>query len=262
MKEELCKEFCNQIQVHAVPAGFAVGTEFMGLDGDPIGFYIVGPNSQGQFRIEDNGSTVLILESSGADLELESRAELFGELLSEYHATYDDERGELKTDALPARDVPKAALRFVALLLRLQDMMLLVRERVENTFRQEAMRDLRAAIGTRAEIAEDDVIDDELSEFKADVVIRARDAYPVAVFFVMSDAKLYEAMLLQSEADNKAHIPCKVVALMERGEDSVSKRVFNQAMNRLVPLRYRGNQQDAMARIVREAETSRRIGAH
>jgi hypothetical protein len=61
MKEELCKEFCNQIQVRQVPSGLAVGTSFIGPDGDPIGFYVVGPDDSGRFRIEDSGATVPIL---------------------------------------------------------------------------------------------------------------------------------------------------------------------------------------------------------
>ena len=262
MKEELCKEFCNQIQVHPVPAGLAVGTDFIGLTGDRIGFFVIGPNHHGQYHLEDNGATVPILEACGADLALESRAEVFRSMLAEYDVEYDDERGELKTRPLSAHEVPKAALRFVALMLRLQDMLLLVKERAENTFRQEALRDLRMAIGDRAVITEDDIVHEDLSEFKADVVIRAPKATPVALYFVMSDAKLYEAMLLQADADNKVHVPCKVIALMEHGEDSVSKRAFSYAMNRLIPLRYRGHEKDAMERIAREAEAFARDSVH
>ncbi len=251
MKEALCKEFCDQLRVRRVPAGLAVGTNFIGVNGDPIGFYIVGPNSSGQFRIEDNGATVPILESCGADLEIGSRATAFAELLREYGVEYDEERGELKTAPVSDADVPKVALRFVALLLRLQDLLLLTHERAASTFREEVLRDMQRAFRGRAEIATDEAVNPELSEFKADVVIRAPNRAPVAVFLVMGDAKLYEAMLLQTEADLKARVPCRVVALMER-DSSVSRKAFSHAMNRLIPLRYRGDEQTAISRIVRE----------
>lgn len=252
MKEAICKEFCNQLRVKSVPAGLAVGTSFIGPDGDAIGFYVIGPDHSGQFHIEDSGATVPILEASGADLELASRLQAFTELLSQYEVAYDLESGGLSTASLSEREVPRAALRFVAFLLRLQDLLLMTRERAESTFRDDALREIQRTIGARAEVKTDAVISDALSDFKADIIIRAPNRDPVAVFLVMADAKLYEAMLVQTEADTKAQTPCKVVALLER-DTSVSQRAFKQAMNRLTPLRYRDDQENALKRIEREA---------
>lgn len=251
MKEALCKEFCDQLQVRKVPAGIAVGTNFIGPTGDPIGFYVVGPDAHGRFRVEDSGVTVPILESCGADLDLDSRFQFFNELLSQYQAEYDEASGELKTQALSSADVPKAAVRFVAMLLRLQDILLLTKERAESTFRQEAIRDAQKALGDRATITFDDAVSESIGDIKPDMIIRADNRMPVAVFLVSQDAKLYEAMLLQNEAQDGNDLLCKVVALMEH-EASVSKRAFGQALNRLIPLRYRGDEKLAMERIVRE----------
>jgi hypothetical protein len=63
-----------------------------------------------------------MLEAAGADLELESRAEAFRHLLVDYDAEYDEQRGELTTGLMVESDIPKAALRFVALLLRIQEL--------------------------------------------------------------------------------------------------------------------------------------------
>lgn len=252
MKEALCKEFCDQLQVRKVPAGLAVGTSFMGLNGDRIGFYVIGPSANGLFQIEDSGTTVPILEACGADIELGTRAQAFHDLLDQYEAEYDEDRGELKSRLVRESEVPKAALKFVALLLRLQDLMLLTKEKAESTFKEEALRDLKRTIGDRAIITVDDVVSDELNEFRADAVVRAFDRIPVAVFFVTADPKLYEAMLLQTEAEHKAHVECRVVALLER-ESCVSRKAFSYAMNRLIPLRYRGDEKSAMQRIALES---------
>jgi hypothetical protein len=254
MKEALCKEFCSQLQVHKVPEGLAVGTNFTGLSGDPIGFYVVGPDSQGLFKIEDNGTTIPILESAGCDLSTGARRAAFNDLLNHYEVSYDEESGELKSEPLPESLIPKAALRFVAMMLRIQDFLLLTRERVENTFREDAMNHLRITIGESATITENDIVNEELGDFRADAVIRAPHSVPIALYLVMNDAKLYEAMLLQSEAEHKVHVPIKVIALLER-QDSVMKKTFTQALNRLTPLQYRGEEGPAMARIKRELST-------
>jgi hypothetical protein len=252
MKEQLCKEFCNQIVVRKVNAGLAVGTEYEGLTGDPIGFYVIGPDSGGRFRVEDSGTTVPILEACGADVALESRGTIFRELLEKYGVEYDEKRGELTTPALFEADVPKAALRFVAMLLRLQDLTFLTKERAESTFKQEAIRDLITEIGNRASIATDDFLSKALSDFKIDAIVKAANRIPVAVFLVRDATRMYEAMLFEVEAQFKEQIECRVVALME-SRTSVSQSVFNKAINRITPLYYRGEEKSSIGRIVAEA---------
>jgi hypothetical protein len=251
MKDELCKAFCDQIEIRTVEAGLAVGTNFSGLNGDPIGFYVIGPNANGQFRIEDNGATVPILEASGADLELESRAKAFDQLLREHGAEYDFVRGELKISALTSGDVPAAAVRFITLLLRVQDLLLLAQEKVATTFREEAVRRITETIGDRAQVAIRACIDEKLKDFPADVVIRPKGRPPVGIYLVLQDAQMMAAMIVQTEAEHKYRIPCKVVALME-DYDSVTQGTFRAAMNRVVPLRYRGEESTALSRIYRE----------
>jgi hypothetical protein len=252
MKDELCKEFCSQIVIRDVPAGFAVGTEYEGLTGDPIGFYVVGPDAAGRFRVEDSGTTVPILEACGADIALESRGLVFRELLDKYGVEYDEKRGELKTPALTEGDVPKAALRFLALLLRLQDLTFLTKERAESTFKEEVIRELIAEIGGRANIATDDYLSTALSDFKIDAIVRAANRVPVALFLVRDATRLYEAMLFEVEAQFKEKIECRVVALVESGA-SVSQSAFKKAVTRLTPLYYRGEERASISRIALEA---------
>jgi hypothetical protein len=252
MKDELCKAFCDQIEIRTVDAGLAVGTSFPGINGDPIGFYVIGPNANGQFRIEDNGATVPILEASGADLDLESRAKAFYQILREHGAEYDAERGELKTASLSSKEVPAAAVRFMTLLLRIQDLLLLAQEKVASTFREEATRRITEAIGQRAKVTTRERISDQITDFPADIMIRAQGRPPVAVYLVLQDAQMLTAMLAQTEAEHKFQIPCKVIALMEE-YSSVTQTTLRAAINRITPLNYRGEEDSAIKRIYREA---------
>ncbi len=252
LKKALCEEFCNQISVRSVPVGLAIGTGFSGISGDPIGFYVVGPDAEGKYRVEDNGATVTVLEACGADLEIDSRARSFSELLAEYGVSYDEGLGDLATPSLTASDLPKAALRFVAMLLRLQDLLMTTHERVANTFKEEALRQIRQSIGNRAEITEESSIDDNLSEWTADAVIRAPNRDPVAVFFVLTDTRLYEAIMMQMEAAYRVKIPCNVVALLEK-QNSVSPKAASHAQNRVSLRRFRGDEIAAVESIERQA---------
>ncbi len=75
MKDLLCKAFCEQITVRDVPAGLAVSTAFNLSGGEPLGFYIVGPDSTGRYRLEDDGTTIPMIEAVGIDLETPTRTE-------------------------------------------------------------------------------------------------------------------------------------------------------------------------------------------
>jgi hypothetical protein len=252
LKKALCEEFCNQISVRTVPAGLAVGTEFSGINGDPIGFYVTGPDTEGKFRVEDNGATLTILEACGADLEIESRARSFSDLIATYGASFNEQVGDLHTPLLNATELPKAALRFVAMLLRVQDLLMTTHERVASTFKEEALRQIRQSIGSRAEIIEDTAVAEALSEWTADAIIRAPNREPIAVFFVLTDTRLYEAIMMQMEAAYRVKIPCAVVALLEKS-DSVSPKAASHAQNRVSVRRYRGDEQEAVAAISRQA---------
>lgn len=252
IKTSLCEEFCGQLTVRQVPAGYAVGTEFSGIGGDPIGFYIVGPDAVGKYRIEDDGATVTILEACGAHLEIESRAKAFSELLAEYGASFNDDQGEIYTPAVGQGDIPKAAIKFVALLLRLQDLLMTTHEKAANTFKEEALRELRKTLGSRAEVSEDEAVNEKLSEWQADAVIRAPNRDPVAVFLVLTDTRLYEAIMMQMMATYQVREPCKVVALLEK-QTSVSAKASAHATNRVSIRRFRGDEQAAMNAIAYDA---------
>jgi hypothetical protein len=75
VKNELCRAFCDQLKVREVPAGLAVTTAFSYSDCEPLGFYVVGPDPLGRFKIEDDGTTIAAIEAEGVDLETPTRRE-------------------------------------------------------------------------------------------------------------------------------------------------------------------------------------------
>ena len=251
MKEELCKAFCNELLVREVPAGLAVSTGFDGMNGDPIGFYVLGPDANGRYRLEDDGTTMPLIEAQGADLDSQTRAEAFQALLDEYGATYDEDRAELRTPSLALEDVSHAAMRFVALLLRLQDMVLMTYEKVASTFKEDAVRAIRAAFDEKVEIRENEAIGPNI-EIPADLILKAEGRDQVAVFLAPSEQRVLEAVVAQMAAIYEAHIPCSVIALLER-DTSVTRKTRAHAANRLTAMTYFENDQNAaMLRIRRE----------
>jgi Domain of unknown function DUF1828 len=83
LKKELCKAFCDQLQIREVPAGLALSTAFSFSDSEPVGFYVVGPDALGRYRIEDDGNTIPMIEAEGIDLDTSTRQEALESLLVE-----------------------------------------------------------------------------------------------------------------------------------------------------------------------------------
>lgn len=126
---DFCAAFCEKIALRRVPIGYVFCTPFRRPDGDAIALYVRG-NDTGQFRLEDDGQTVGFIETSGVDLESDSRFEALTDLLKEYDAQLDEHEWLIHTAYMDETDVPAAAVRFSALLLRLYDLLLLSSARV------------------------------------------------------------------------------------------------------------------------------------
>ena len=248
--ETLCKAFCDELSVREVPAGLAVSTGYNWM-GEPLGFYIVGPDSSGLYRVEDDGAIMPMIEAAVSDLATPTRAEALETMLTEYGAKQDEDREELTTLPLREEQVPQAAIGFVGLLLRLQDLLLLTPERAASTFREDASNAIRTLIGGRAEIRENDSISPS-REFPADMIIETTGRAPVAVYLAMSEQRVLEAVVAQMAALYEAQMPCSVIALLEK-ETSISRKMFGYAANRLTALPiFEGDKRAAVQRIERE----------
>lgn len=254
-KNLLCEAFCNDLDVSDVPAGFAVRTGFLLRDGDAIGFYITRhPKNESLFRVEDSGLVIPMLEAAGVNLESGQRSVAFQRLLSEYQASFDSESLELHSEYVIQEDLPAEALRFVALLLRVQDLELLTSESVENTFRDDVRADIERLFEGKAAVEFSVPPHKDLDEFEADAVIRAPNEKTLAVYFATGDARVNEAVLLWME-NRHVQANVQVALLLEREKPAqISNKSLRRAMNRLdaTPV-YRGDEKAAMERIGRLA---------
>jgi Domain of unknown function DUF1828 len=253
MKEEICKAFCDDLHVRQTAAGYAISTPYESVSGEPIGFYAIGPDEMGRFRLVDDGATITFLEAAGASLDgSTTRQNAFDELLSEYGAIYDDNMGELRIPDLEERELPLASLRFMALLLRLRDLLLMTRERVESTFREDVINALRERLGGRATIKEEEPAIPRIADVVPDLLLEAPNHRPVALFIAQTDGRVNEAIYLQMVATLEAKFPLSVIAMLEQ-DSSVTRNLRQRADNRLdaVP-RYRRDEHAAIERVARE----------
>jgi hypothetical protein len=254
MKEAICKAFCDEIRIREVPIGLAISTSFRRADGDALAFYAIRNASEpGLVHLEDDGTTIPYLVAAGVDFETQTREKAFAEILEEYGAQYDPDEAVIRTPEMPEPDVARAAIGFAALLLRLCDFLLLSQEHIASAFREDAIKRIREAVGDRATVQEDELVDQHLSEVRPDLIIRAANRDPVAVFLAQSSQRVNDAIFLQMAALYEAHRTISVVALLE-ADSSISAKLRQRAANRLsaVPI-YRNDEDQAVQRIVREA---------
>jgi hypothetical protein len=251
MKDVLCEAFCDQLTVRTVPAGLAISTAFTLSNGEPLGFYVVGPDPSGRYRLEDDGTTVPMIEAMGIDLEIQTRSDALAKLFEEYGSVYSPESGELSTPPVTEGLIPKKALQFVALLLRLQDLILLTPERVASTFKEDAIKAIASALEGQATISEDQSPAPGI-EFPADLLIQATNRTPVAIFLAQSEQRVLEAVVAQMAITYEASANCSIIALLEK-DSSISAKMRRHASNRLTALPiFAGDEREAVQRIARE----------
>jgi hypothetical protein len=232
-KEMLCEAFCQDLDVASVPVGLVVRTGFMARDGDAIGFYLTRhPQLPGQWRVEDSGLVIPMLEAAGVNLESGARAQAFHRLLDEYSASFDADALELHSEYVAEQDLPAEALRFVALLLRVQDLELLSTESVASTFRDDVVAALDRHIAKHASIAYKVAPHESLREYEVDALI-SYEGNALALYLGTSDERVNEAVILRMEiSQRKSEI--KVALMLEREKPSqINNRSLRRAMNRL-----------------------------
>jgi hypothetical protein len=214
----------------------------------------------GMARLEDDGAQVALLEASGVPLDRKgARYEAFCELLSQHDATYDDDAGVIRTDDMPSDAIASASVKFTALMLRVQDLALLTVERVKQSWRDDAMRDLHAKFDSVANVDEGAVVSAKVSSIPADVVIRSPgDAPPVAIILGTSNAKGLMALVLKMELEKYQGQNFPVILLVERAKDNpLAEGTYALAQSRLNGVHtYRGAEIDAMAAISRFVPSS------
>lgn len=254
MKEALCKAFCDSVQVRTLPGnGYAVTTPFLLSDGDPILFYLMQSEPKGSWVIEDDGKQVPLLEAGGVRLKEGQRGLVFDALLESYGTRYDANRRTLCSRKLKDEEVAAAALRFIAFLLRIEDLILLSPSLVREAFHDDAIAAIHEKFDAIAGVEEAAPISEKLPGYHADVVLTAHDMTPLAIYLATSDPKALEALVLKMEAEKYRDIRCRIVLLLERSkENPLREATYALAQARLDQvLSFRGVEGDSMAALER-----------
>lgn len=240
--EALCKAFCDELAVTQVPAGLAVKTAFTSSDGDAMGFYITRhPSQDGLHRLEDSGLMVPGLEAAGVNLSSGTRAVAFQRLLGEYGCHFDDLSMEIRSEYVEEASLAAEAIRFVALLLRVQDLELLAVETVENTFREDVTTELHRTFDQRATLQFRVPPLPDLSEFEADAVVSRDQLPPLAIYLATTEARVDEAVMLWMEKRYKKLGVSVALVLENERPAQISNRALRRAMNRLEATTVFGN---------------------
>ena len=256
MKDALCKAFCAGLNVTKVPVGYAVSQTSWEFGDDPICIYIVGPDIDGLWTIQDDGTTVPYIEASGADLDLPVRARAFQGILDDYDAVYDEISCELKSRHIPESAISDVALRFFGVITRVQDLAMMNRERAQQTWTEELERDLEKALAGKGTITKGTSLTPDLIHYPPDMIVQSDGRPPVAVFFGVSDAKAYEALLLRTQAKYHFGLDYPVILVLEN-DNSISRKQRLRADANLIVPRYRDSEHDTIGRIIEEATGSR-----
>ena len=254
LKINLCRSFCSDISVRAVPVGLAVSTLFSDSSGDRLGFFVIeGPDG---LRIEDDGDYLSDLVALGVPIDTGTRGQLLSAILAEGNAYWDRDTWEIQTNSFPEDEISSRLISFISSLIRVRDLELLTRENVKSTFREDAISALKTVYGDQIEIDENSAIDDSYSEFPVDIIVRSRENFNNlgAIYLASSNDKLNEALLFKLELEQRYNKETKVFALIEEPDmRQISRRVFQRAQNRALSMPiFRGDENAAMAFVGRQ----------
>lgn len=252
-KETFCKAFCEEIEVREVPAGFAVKTPFSYADGDFVGFYVV--QCDNGYRFEDSGVLIPWLESTGVNLQSGARAEQFRLILDEHQAIFDEDEQEIRTEIVTAGEIQKTSVRFVSLLLRLQDLQLLRPEVVEKTFIEDVKTAIYQRYGAWATITFDSSPVSSESDYSADILIAPPSGKPLAIYLGTRDTRVDEAVMVWMESQisqDGGTVKVAVVYEDDKLPASVSRRSYRRATNRVdASLIFRGDEGGVLSKVGR-----------
>jgi hypothetical protein len=257
LKKQLCNTFCGAIDVRPVPSGLAISSAFEDSSGDRLHFYLTEVADDG-FQIEDDGSYLSHLIAKDIPIDQGTRGQLLDSILAQGHAFWDRETLEIKSDVFSENDISRHVVDFLSALIRVRDLELLTRDIVRSTFREDATAAIRERFGKVANINENVPVDKDFADFPADLVIKptaaAPPAFPGAIYFVNTNDKLNEALLLQTDALRLHRTDFEVVALLEEPDlKMISRRRFQRAQNRSLAMPiFRGDEDAAMTMIGRK----------
>ena len=229
--EDFCAAMCEGLAFNEVPIGYVLRAPFSRPDGDGIAVYI-RRLTDGIFQIEDDGLTVAYLEAAGFNLDSDSRFSALAELLAEYSAFYDENEAVLHTAAMPESEVAKASVSFIALMLRVNDLLLLAADRVKSTFRDDLIQLVENQFGQSAIIELETPLNDAMKDYEIDILVRSRDNRNLAIYAATSESRALEALLFAREYRDRGIRNTRAMLVVETSKPRViNQRTYSRVLN-------------------------------
>ena len=231
--QDICSALCSGLAMRQVPIGYAIRTPFLNPDGDSIGVYLRRETGNpGLLRLEDDGGTIASLEEDGVSFASEARSDALNSLLQQYDAQLDETALVIHTEYLPENRIPANFAKFMALLLRLQDLRLLSQDRVRELFKDDVRTMLTKHFGGQIEILEDEKPNHLLPDYVADFVLRSPTGETLALFAASSETKALEALLLWQELSRRRLSNVHSMAIFEGAKpQNIKSRTMSRLMN-------------------------------
>jgi hypothetical protein len=258
MKELLCKAFCAQLHVERVMSGWSVQTPYRLPDGDPVMFFIM-TEATGNAHLEDDGTTIGLLENAGVSLDKKgARYQALQELLEQHEAFHDEGAGVIRTGSMTDDEIANASVKFTALMLRIHDLAFLTVERVKQSWKDDAMRDIHVRFDPIGTVEENAIVSPRVGALPADAVIRIPNEPPIAIIMGTSNAKGLTALVLKMELEKYQAQDAPVILLIERAkENPLAEGTYALAQSRLNGVHtYRGFETEAIEAISRFIPTT------
>lgn len=228
---DICAAFCDQLSIREVPIGYAIKTPFGWLHGDPL--VVFGEVDGNLIRMRDSGDTLISLEDEAGDLSSDTRIDALRHIALAHGVKFDEDNSLFTSEWVDRSQLGASVIRFMSFLNRLQDVALLSRERVANTFREDLIDAIKDRFEGRFQIELREPISAEHPEYTADVIIRSAQIQ-AAIYAATSEVNVLEALLAeQIFSDTDSDLPKTVpfVVFEDFMQSKVSMKTRRRAMN-------------------------------
>ena len=164
-------------------------------------------------------------------MSVDSRSDALGELLKQYDAHYDEAASVIYTDYVTDSRLPANFVKFMALMLRLQDLRLLAHDRVREVFKDDVRQLVEQYFNGLVNILEDENPSEILKDYVADFVLKAESGETLALFAASSETKALESLLLWQELRSRKLDHVRSMAVFEGPKP---QRIKSRTMSRLM----------------------------
>lgn len=252
LQEEICEALCGGFSVREIPIGYAIASPFDWFTGDKMIFYARTRGSQ--IRFEDSGSTLFELEGAGVDFSSSTRVESLKEICAEASVEFDEDESLFMSEWVDEKHIGLASVRFMSFMVRVQDMLLTIRSRVSNTFREDLISAVQERFADEANVEISEAPVEQLSYYVVDIIIRHKSGKTAAIFPATSEEKALESVLFAKELElrNIDNVVPFLVFEKADGGTKIRSHTRSKALNSELKLAsWDGGKMDVMEKIAK-----------